>query len=733
MVQRLKTILCIGQSNMEGFGSFSEVASSDFSRWTGDALPGNFAGYNKKVTGINYWTYQKPSGPFTDLIADSAVGAHTTTQISMHGGGLVVDAYKNKWVICTSTLGAIPAGNIGTARFCSGNTATTLSFDTAWSNAPTDGECYSATSGGSQGADFDYLTATNPNFSYNGKFAPLQIQFYGNLDSGTASAGSTTTITDASKAWVVNQWIGYQVTIVGGTGASQTRVIKSNTATVLTIQDNTFAACNFSPAPINGSTYAINSAYKYQTGYDYSNNHTQPLVTPALEETLLFSSPDMEIGWQLRNEFDGDLWIIKYAIGSSYTSAFKGTILSGQDFSWFRGNRTNDFSPSSAELLRGVAGEVVAPNACFFDHFDLLTQTIFGLAQAWVDTNLPGAKLDVQGIFSHLGESEALDPVRNPQAGYHLAFLRDQLRIRIGAAGLTTLTPSKIPFIEDGGDPVGYPGMDTVNTQYKQLEKDDLYTGYTDSLDLPKRGIDPLHYTGQSLVTIGQRMSDKWREIRKRDSLASTTPDKRRTLADLRAAVKLRYEANGASGDATDARLNATINDAQREISLKLGDRAWYLKPILAVTAGASIGQPWSLPKQVRRVIRVERTDVPGYGLPWNGAGYDDQGRLRIIIYNSATSLSITHRLIVDDLIGDADQTVVPDDYLELLKLLSCRRLAETSGNAVQIGYWEEQCGKLWEWVMVDADRHERQRSMTIQAILDAYGPYGPNETFGAP
>lgn len=53
-------------------------------------------------------------------------------------------------------------------------------------------------------------------------------------DTGTASAGSTTTLTDATKAWGTNQWVNYQVRITAGTGIGQVRVITANTGTQLT-------------------------------------------------------------------------------------------------------------------------------------------------------------------------------------------------------------------------------------------------------------------------------------------------------------------------------------------------------------------------------------------------------------------------------------------------------------------------------------------------------------------
>lgn len=54
-------------------------------------------------------------------------------------------------------------------------------------------------------------------------------------DSGTATGGAASTLTDSAKAWRVDEWRGAIVQIASGTGAGQLRRVKSNTATVLTI------------------------------------------------------------------------------------------------------------------------------------------------------------------------------------------------------------------------------------------------------------------------------------------------------------------------------------------------------------------------------------------------------------------------------------------------------------------------------------------------------------------
>lgn len=73
------------------------------------------------------------------------------------------------------------------------------------------------------------------------------------LAAGTATAGSTTTLTDTNKSWTTNQFANQVLQITGGTGSGQLRTIISNTATVLTVSSNDA----FTTTPDNTSTYQI--------------------------------------------------------------------------------------------------------------------------------------------------------------------------------------------------------------------------------------------------------------------------------------------------------------------------------------------------------------------------------------------------------------------------------------------------------------------------------------------
>jgi hypothetical protein len=70
------------------------------------------------------------------------------------------------------------------------------------------------------------------------------------VDSGTATAGGSTSLTDTGKTWTVNDYVGDFLAITGGTGSGQVRRITSNTATSLTV-------ATWTSNPSTDSTYKI--------------------------------------------------------------------------------------------------------------------------------------------------------------------------------------------------------------------------------------------------------------------------------------------------------------------------------------------------------------------------------------------------------------------------------------------------------------------------------------------
>jgi hypothetical protein len=78
-------------------------------------------------------------------------------------------------------------------------------------------------------------------------FTPDSTTRYEIMDTyGTATSGATSSITDTTKNWVVNQWAGKRVRITGGTNQSLELIITTNTANSLNFTAQTTAMDNTS-------------------------------------------------------------------------------------------------------------------------------------------------------------------------------------------------------------------------------------------------------------------------------------------------------------------------------------------------------------------------------------------------------------------------------------------------------------------------------------------------------
>ncbi|MBI3505782.1 MAG: hypothetical protein HY059_13150 [Proteobacteria bacterium] len=104
-------------------------------------------------------------------------------------------------------------------------------------------------------------TITAPGLAATDSTSQYSIQSVtGPLMTGASTATTTTTLTDASNTWSVNQFsptaagVAYQVRIISGTGAGQIGRITTNTANTLTLSPG------FSTAPGVGSVYVIEPA-----------------------------------------------------------------------------------------------------------------------------------------------------------------------------------------------------------------------------------------------------------------------------------------------------------------------------------------------------------------------------------------------------------------------------------------------------------------------------------------
>lgn len=101
------------------------------------------------------------------------------------------------------------------------------------------------------------------------------------LYTGTATGSSVNTLTDSVQTWNVGALTGYQVSIVSGVGAGQTRNIITNTLTSLTV------TVNWDILPDTSSVFHI-TKLDYSNPYSSSGNGLSPLIfKPALSNYYL--------------------------------------------------------------------------------------------------------------------------------------------------------------------------------------------------------------------------------------------------------------------------------------------------------------------------------------------------------------------------------------------------------------------------------------------------------------
>ena len=93
------------------------------------------------------------------------------------------------------------------------------------------------------------------------------------LANGSATSGSSTTIVDTSKSWTTDEWRGYHVMIVDGTGEGQCAKITGNTATTLTVE-MPHVGGPLAVAPAASSVYQIRSIDSLACGVATSGSAT---------------------------------------------------------------------------------------------------------------------------------------------------------------------------------------------------------------------------------------------------------------------------------------------------------------------------------------------------------------------------------------------------------------------------------------------------------------------------
>ena len=607
------------------------------------------------------------------------------------------------------------AGNLGQAGFdLAGNAA-------RWFGLSNLG------SGTNVAPGINYWMAQMPSTNHGaGEHAPI---------SGTATSATVDTLVDTGTNF--SNILPAQVVITGGTPAAaigQLRNIGSISGNHTLVLTQPWAV-----TPSSSSTYTIYRAgtlnvatYKgsfkplqsvasnsqtYTTGYEYCSWYSFPRQTPQ-QGTVGQIGPDLEATWQLQHAFDEDIWVIKLSIGSTYLSRYRGTLAPSSYFAetaWFRPGRHNSWHPAETDKQPPALNADWTVNDYSYGLFGMLIDKILiEKATAWVTANRPGDTLDVRGIFGMLGETDSTFAERAAIAGQNMQMVRDVMRSKIAAAGLSQTMGKNIPFVIGGVRDKGFwPYAGTINTQYKQLATDDPYSGYVNTDDLPNNDLtDQAHYSAAGQVTFGKRLYDEWVRVSKRQQDANRYPASRKTLGQLRTEVKRRYERNAVDNDATDERINQAINDSLREIYNTLGDSAWFLRRTESFTITSDYQTPFTLPRQVNRILAIENPINYGRTITFDHMGYTDEGRIKIrLLSDPGGTFDVHFVCLPTDLTDDSELAQIPNEYTELVVVMAAMRLAQTGGHQDQVAILGGEMQRLWRGAWRQAHIQDRRRA----------------------
>lgn len=208
-----------------------------------------------------------------------------------------------------------------------------------------------------------------------------------NFAVGTATSGTSTTLTNTAKSWAVNKWANSQVRITAGTGAGQSRTIASNTATVLTVS----SAWTITPDATSQYVIEGNSDYLYLLGnnavtmYRYSiSGNSWTTLSPGIARP---GAPvaGMTANW-VWNSNDADWTNENTGLNGRYIYSFRSnsTALDRYDIA------TNSWS----NVVYAPAGDTIVSGGNYAVYQDNYIYVHLGNTGRWVKYNVVESRIE---------------------------------------------------------------------------------------------------------------------------------------------------------------------------------------------------------------------------------------------------------------------------------------------------------------------------------------------------
>lgn len=524
----------------------------------------------------------------------------------------------------------------------------------------------------------------------------------------TITGSSSTTLTAGAAAWVADEHVGRWAKVTWADGhannvRSTTGFIIDNTGTVLTV-----GSWRGGTPPTTG-TVTIYSGVSNVLG-----------VVTTLETGTATAVTTTTL--TLVGAFAGDSYAGKWvSVGGNL-----GLIASN----------TDDALTITAWTPASTLGVGISSNVSF-TVYDIAWGAgsfskvlVEDYAQACEDALGGGHQLDIQDVFTVIGESDASDGTRALHAYNNMKAVIHYIRTRLVELDLTTLPAEKIRVTIAKVKPVAaWPYADLVNSAFDQLADNDPYISVVETSSYSyggTSGSDTQHYDANGQLGLGRALYESNFNLRARESKATVGDKYRLSLSELRTRFRRRYERTTSSAELTNPQVNGYLNDALRHLYNVAGDNAWFLRQIDSVSITGSPGQTTTLPAHIRRVYRVEKTTEPGLDLPNFVVGYSNEGRTQLVLsQHAAGTYNIHHFLYPLDLSADEDMCVVPPEYIELVILYACKRAAETAGNVDHAAIFNAEVAMLEPVMKRDLVRYDRPRKPAVTSRYEAE-PFGP-------
>lgn len=684
---RVPVFLCIGSSNMAGLNSFSNsIPSLNYTRWFGGnsiLAPPSINPSTTPAPGVKMWTPKLPhSVPDTRNIQAVPAG----DQVDFDGANLVAGDIGRWLFIQTNSTGQ---GNLRRITAGAGSTVATVS--PAFSPAiAANGTLHLLTNSYSVAAGSDTLTivkaaATKPDFVAGdvGRW----VRFYsGNTNNivrriATVTPPDTFTLEDP-----LNALVPYTPAVNDG---FQLLSAVNTTADRLT---------NFSVgAEFRDLAIHLNNPPVLLNGFDWNNYDNDAPYAPSSGTAPYEINCVPELAWQLRNSYSQTIYLAEIGVSASTISPqYIGAVLRTGYFAWLRDVEGLDFNPGSPNNL--------------YDAVQLQVASITSLLAAQGDTP------DYDACFVLLADNEGFYPEKIARIGDNMRLLRDAIRTLTGNPRMKWIMAGTTNDFYGGAS-----GRAQMEAQLDQVAQDDAWSGHSSSHgEQFTIYIDGSHLDGPGQVARGKAFFDTWVEVSKKANNAARVLAEMPTLASLRTKVRRRYERSDVGNSDNPTQIDQFINDSIRELYHLVGDdKAWFLRRVEQVdVSGGLYPNTIALPRQVKRLLRIEPVSRPGMQLTWKGLAHTDEGRTQITLHETCTGPFNLHFIaLTKDLVIDTDVALVPDEYTELVVVLACKRLTENAGNSTMAQYYMAEAARLTQQVKRSCALHDRMRQPQLETL----------------